>query len=64
MSDPKFTQAHPIVNFPEVESSIQRFWRENGIFEKSLKNRQGCPNTLTDGYTRQHWFALPSILAL
>ena len=43
MSNPKFTQAHPIVNFPEVESSIQRFWQENGIFEKSLKNREGCP---------------------
>ena len=43
MSDPKFTQARPIVNFPEVESSIQRFWQENGIFEKSLKNREGCP---------------------
>ena len=39
----KFTQAHPIVDFPETESAIQRFWRENQIFEKSLKNRQGCP---------------------
>ena len=43
MSSPKFTQAHPIVNFPDIESGIQRFWRENGIFEKSLKNREGCP---------------------
>ncbi len=43
MSQPKFLQAQPIVNFPEVEASIQQFWQSNSIFEKSLKIREGRP---------------------
>ena len=43
MSEPKFQETQPIPNFPEVEASIQRFWDEHGIFEKSLAQRQGSP---------------------
>ncbi len=43
MSQGKFLQAKPIVDFPAVEKSIARFWRENRIFEKSLQARQGSP---------------------
>ncbi len=43
MNETKFEKAQAIVNFPEVESSIQEFWRENRIFEKSLENRRGRP---------------------
>ena len=43
MSEPKFRKAETLVPFPEVESQILAFWKERGIFEKSLKLRQGCP---------------------
>ena len=43
MSDAKFEKAQAIVNFPEVEASIQEFWQKNHIFEKSLENRRGRP---------------------
>ena len=43
MSQGKFLQAKPIVDFPEVERSIADFWRDNGIFEKSLEARKGEP---------------------
>ncbi|MDA1312679.1 MAG: isoleucine--tRNA ligase [Acidobacteria bacterium] len=43
MSEPKFQKAQAIVNFPEVEASIQKFWEENRIFEKSIESREGGP---------------------
>ncbi len=43
MSEPKFLKAQPIVNFPAVEASIQKFWQDQQIFEKSLQIREGRP---------------------
>ena len=43
MSEPKFQKAQSIVNFAESEASIQRFWEEHRIFEKSLAQRKGAP---------------------
>ena len=43
MSEPKFQKAQSIVNFPESEASIQRFWEEHQIFEKSLAQRKDAP---------------------
>ena len=31
------------MNFVEREKEIERFWRENRIFEKSMEEREGCP---------------------
>ncbi len=28
-------------NLPEIEEKVLKFWKENGIFQKSLKNREG-----------------------
>ena len=30
-------------NFPELEEEVLRFWKENRIFEQSVKNREGRP---------------------
>ncbi len=30
-------------DFPKAEAEVLRFWEENGIYEKSLKQREGCP---------------------
>ncbi|PIE97557.1 MAG: isoleucine--tRNA ligase [Treponema sp.] len=30
------------VNFPKQEEEILKFWKENGIFKKSVSNREGC----------------------
>ncbi|MEX2300857.1 MAG: isoleucine--tRNA ligase [Bryobacterales bacterium] len=43
MPEPKFLQAQPIVDFPAVERSIQEFWKQNRIFEKSMEIRRGGP---------------------
>ena len=32
------------MNFVEREKKIEQFWRENDIFRKSMKNREGGPN--------------------
>ncbi len=38
------------LNFVEREKQTEQFWRENRIFEKSMKNREGCPTyTFYDG---------------
>ena len=31
------------VNFPEQELAVGKFWKEHGIYEKSLAQRQGAP---------------------
>ena len=43
MSEQRFQQAKPIVDFPAAERAVMRFWEENRIFEKSLQRRQGAP---------------------
>ncbi len=43
MSEPRYLKADPIVDFPAVERSIAKFWRENRIFEKSLEANQDAP---------------------
>lgn len=38
------------LNFVEREKQTEKFWKENQIFEKSMKNREGCPTyTFYDG---------------
>ena len=38
------------LNFVEREKATRKFWEENGIFEKSVKLREGCENfTFFDG---------------
>ncbi len=39
----KFEQAKAIIDFPEVERGISRFWKQNRIFERSLEIRLGQP---------------------
>jgi isoleucyl-tRNA synthetase len=43
MPEQKFLQAQPIVDFPAAENSIQTFWKQNRIFEKSMEARRGRP---------------------
>lgn len=33
----------PKVSFPQQEEEILRFWEENGVFKKSVSQREGCP---------------------
>ena len=38
------------LNFVDREKETEKFWRENGIFQKSMKAREGCPTyTFYDG---------------
>ena len=38
------------LNFVDREKDIEKFWRENDIFKKSMENRKGCPTyTFYDG---------------
>ncbi len=43
MPEPKFLKAETLVPFPEVEAEILAFWKERGIFEKSLELRKDGP---------------------
>jgi isoleucyl-tRNA synthetase len=38
-----FKPVNSRVNFPEMEDGALAFWKENGIFEKSVQSRQGKP---------------------
>ncbi len=50
MPEPKFLKAETLVPFPEVEAEILRFWKERGIFEKSLELRKdGKPFVFYEG---------------
>lgn len=31
------------LNFVDREKDIEKFWRENDIFKKSMENREGAP---------------------
>lgn len=38
------------LNFVEREKEVEKFWKEHDIFEKSMKDREGCPEyTFYDG---------------
>jgi len=38
-----FERVAPVVDFPDAESRVRAFWRERGIFERSLALRSGGP---------------------
>lgn len=38
-----FREVSTKFNFPEIEERVLKFWRENDIFRKSLKIREGAP---------------------
>ena len=38
-----FRNVESSVSFPELEQRILDFWRQRGIYEKSLAAREGCP---------------------
>ena len=31
------------MNFIEREKAVEKFWKDNQIFEKSMEAREGCP---------------------
>ena len=37
-----YNPVDPKVDFPKMEESVLKFWEENDIFKKSLKQREGC----------------------
>ena len=37
-----FKNVNPKQSFPELEEEILKYWEENNIFEKSIKNREGA----------------------
>ncbi len=43
MSQPVFEQVAPIVDFPELEERIRRFWKERDVFHETLRRREGGP---------------------
>ena len=43
MARPVFEKVAPIVDFPQAEARIRRFWRDADIFRKSLAKRRGGP---------------------
>jgi isoleucyl-tRNA synthetase len=38
-----FEKVAPVIDFPEAEARIRRFWRDRDIFHKSLAKRRGGP---------------------
>ncbi len=45
-----FKKVSTDMNFVEREKSVEQFWKENDVFNKSLKLREGCPTyTFYDG---------------
>jgi isoleucyl-tRNA synthetase len=43
MADPVFKKVAPVVRFPEAEARVREFWQREGVFEKSLRKREGRP---------------------
>jgi isoleucyl-tRNA synthetase len=41
---PKLYPDYAGLNLPEVDKAILKFWKENGIFEKSVSSREGSPS--------------------
>lgn len=49
-SESGFKPVSPKVNFPEIEQTILKYWKENKIFEKSIDSRpEDKPWALVDG---------------
>ncbi|MBR4341829.1 MAG: isoleucine--tRNA ligase [Lachnospiraceae bacterium] len=45
-----FSKVNTDMNFVEREKTVEQFWKDNDIFKKSLKLREGCPTyTFYDG---------------
>ena len=38
-----YKKVNPDLNFVEREHNTLKFWQDNQIFEKSVKEREGCP---------------------
>ena len=38
-----YKKVNPDLNFVEREHNTLKFWKDNQIFEKSVKEREGCP---------------------
>lgn len=42
------------MNFVDREKQIEKFWDDNHIFEKSMEEREGCPDYIFyDGLRQQ-----------
>ncbi|GAB6393059.1 MAG: Isoleucyl-tRNA synthetase [Treponematales bacterium] len=45
-----YHEVNPKQSFPALEEGVLAFWRENGVFEKSIAQREGAPDfTFYDG---------------
>ena len=45
-----YEKVSPNLNFVEREKNVEKFWKENHIFEKSMENRkEGETYTFYDG---------------
>ena len=45
-----YEKVQPNLNFVEREKATRKFWEENGIFKKSIEEREGCESyTFFDG---------------
>ena len=47
------------LKFVEREKEVSKFWKEHHIFEKSIEEREGCPEYMSVSYTH---LTLPTIL--
>jgi len=43
MPEPRFQAVAPLVDFPEVEARIRAFWKEQDVFHRTLRRREGAP---------------------
>ena len=41
------------MNFVDREKATEKFWEENHIFEKSMEDREGCPQYMFTTDRRQ-----------
>ena len=41
------------MNFVGREKEVEKFWDENHIFEKSIEEREGCPDYIFYDHRRQ-----------
>ena len=45
-----YKQVSTDLNFVDREKEVEKFWRDNDIFKKSIDIREGCPTyTFYDG---------------
>jgi isoleucyl-tRNA synthetase len=45
-----YEKVSPNLNFVEREAKVEKFWKDNKIFEKSIEEKEGCPvYTFYDG---------------